>query len=93
MSRPLRFPPTPAKHPELTAEEFVTEVYKRLESDDRRAVDYYRRRELSPPFSRTWIDARLADGSLQAVRLRGLTLIRGPSLRKLLQSASPWKLK
>ena len=94
MSRPLRsVPPTRARHPDLDPEEFIREILDRMARDDRRPVPYYRKSELCPPFSRGWIDARLDDGTLQAVKLRGLVLVTGESLRSLLASAEPWEPK
>jgi hypothetical protein len=40
-----------------------------------------------------WIFARLADGSLRGVKLRGLLMIEVQSVRQLLASAEPYPRK
>ena len=73
------------RHANLTVEEFVVAVLDRMQSSEGRPSPFYRLRELCPPFSRTWVKARIADGSLKAGRLNGLTLISAASLDRLLE--------
>jgi hypothetical protein len=78
------------RHPPISVEEFVQQVLERMERDEGRPVDYYRIKELTPSFSKAWVMARVHDGNLKAVRLMGLTLITGKSLRAFLASTEPW---
>ena len=79
------------RHPDISVEEFVRLILERMQADDRRVVSYVRPRELSPPFSPTWIKARLTDGTLEAVKLRGITLISLESVQRMLESAEVWE--
>ena len=86
-----RTEPSPPRHPDIDAEEFVASVLERMAGAGVRAVPWYRLRELSPPFSRGWLNARIAAGDLEAKRLMGLTLVSEASLTALLERASTWK--
>ena len=92
MSHPLRssLPAAAARHPDLSIEGFVQQVLDLMTRDDGPVVPYCRMSQICPPFSRAWIHERIRDGSLEAVRLRGLVLIPRESVRKLLESAEPW---
>ena len=73
------------RHPEISVDEFVRAVLDRMQSPERRVIPYYRLVELTPPFSKTWIRDRIADGTLKTGRLFGLTLIDGDSLDTMLE--------
>lgn len=72
-----------------TEREVVAHAVERLH-ESRRAIDFFRPRELSPPLSRSTIYSLLNNGTLRAVRLEGLTLIEGASLRAWLAQGVPW---
>jgi len=82
-----------AKHPSISADEFLREVLTRMSRDESRAVDFYRSSELCPPFSKGWITRRIVDGDLDAVRIGGVVLVKGASLRRMLRNADTWKGK
>jgi hypothetical protein len=62
-----------------------------MKSNSGRVVPFFRIGELSPPFSKSWVKRRIADGDLQAVRIGGLVLIPEASLAALLGRAETWR--
>ena len=65
-------------------------VLERMTRDEGRVVDYYRIRELTPPFSKGWVFQCLRSGDLRGVRLGKVLLMPGESIRALLARAVPW---
>jgi excisionase family DNA binding protein len=78
------------KHPTLSADEFVSAVLDRLASDDRRAIPFYRVRELCPPLTKRYVHALIDSGELRACKLGGLLLIEADSVRAWLATAIPY---
>ena len=86
--------PNNARGVEVGAERFVGDVLELGRRDPERAVDAFRMGELVAPrgpFSRAWINRRLRDGDLQAIRVGSVVLVTGASLRGLLASAETWE--
>ena len=82
-----------SRPPQLTVESFVRKVLALVERDTERSVDLYRYKDLEPPrgpFDESWLIDCLHEGDLKAIRVKGLTLITGESLRRLIASGKVW---
>ncbi len=75
----------------VSVDDFMSNALELSEPRSERAVDYYRIGEICPPFSKSWVVRKLHAGDLRAVRVGGVVLITGQSLRQLLQSSTTWE--
>ncbi len=89
--------PVPARSPDLNPAEFSDALIGLFSDHVRnRVVDLYRLDELyapAGPFSHSWLKDRLRDGTLEGVAIRGVRLVTGESLRRMIESAETWSLK
>ena len=72
------------------AVKILSEILDRLDSDDRRALPYFRIKELDPPFTRSFVVGLIKEGRLKARKFGRITLIPESSLRELEKTFTEW---